>query len=106
MRPLLFLGAISVALALPTQVLASCGSAVCTVNTSWDVHGAWLETGARLDLRFESIKQDQPRAGRRDLAVGGVPRHHDEGLTENHNLVGTFDYTFNQDWGVKAQVAM
>ena len=90
------------ALLAPFTASASCGSAFCTVNTSWDVHGAWLEPGARLDLRFESIKQDQPRTGRRDLAVGEVHRHHDEVLSENRNLVGTFDYTFNQDWGLTA----
>jgi hypothetical protein len=94
------------ALSLPTQALASCGSAFCTVNTSWDVHGAWLEPGARLDLRYESIRQDQPRTGRRDLAVGEVRRHHDEVLTENRNLVGTLDHTFNQDWGVNAQLPL
>jgi hypothetical protein len=94
------------ALLLPTQASASCGSAFCTVNTSWDVHGAWLEPGARLDLRFESIKQDQPRAGRKDVAVGEIPRHHDEVLTENRNLVGTFDYTFDQDWGLNAQLPL
>jgi outer membrane putative beta-barrel porin/alpha-amylase len=106
MKPLSLLGAISLALSLPTQALASCGSAFCTVNTSWDVHGAWLEPGARLDLRYESIRQDQPRAGRRDIAVGEIRHHHDEVLTENRNLVGTVDYTFNQDWGVNAQLPL
>src|SRR5437660_12837873 len=100
MRPLLLLGAISVALALPTQVLASCGSAFCTVNTSWDAHGAWLEPGARLDLRYESIRQDQPGTGRRNLAVGEIPHHHDEVLTQNRNLLATLDYTLNQDWAL------
>jgi hypothetical protein len=106
MKSLLLLSAVALALSLPAQALASCGSAFCTVNTSWDVHGAWLEPGARLDLRFESIKQDQPRAGRKDVAVGEIPRHHDEVLTENRNLVGTFDYTFNQDWGLNAQLPL
>jgi hypothetical protein len=98
---------VSGALALaPLTAAASCGSAFCTVNTSWDVHGAWLEPGARLDLRFESITQDQPRTGRRDLAVGEIRRHHDEVKTENRNLVGSFDYTFNQDWGLNAQLPL
>jgi hypothetical protein len=88
------------ALSLPTQAHASCGSAFCTINTSWDAHGAWLEPGARLDLRYEYIRQDQPRSGTRDVAVGEIRRHHDEVLTVNRNLLGTFDYTFNQDWGV------
>src|SRR3954465_15742867 len=88
------------ALLAPFTASASCGSACSPVNPSWDAPGAWLESGGRLDLRFESIKQDQPRAGKKDIAVGEVPRHHDEVLTENRNLVATYDYTFNEDWGV------
>jgi outer membrane putative beta-barrel porin/alpha-amylase len=83
----------------PLTAAASCGSAFCTINTSWDAHGAWLEPGARLDLRYEYIRQDQPRNGTRDVAVGEIPRHHDEVLTVNRNLLGTFDYTFNENWG-------
>jgi Putative MetA-pathway of phenol degradation len=99
-RPLL-LGALLLA---PFTAAASCGSAFCTVNTSWDAHGAWLEPGARLDLRYESIRQDQPRTGTRNIAIGEVPRHHDEVLTVNRNLLSTVDYTFNQDWGVNVLV--
>ena len=72
---------------LPVAASASCGSAFCTINTSWDAHGAWLEPGARLDLRYESIRQDQPRSGKTDVGVGQVPRHHDEVLTVNRNLL-------------------
>lgn len=104
MRSLSLLSAIAMALSLPTQAHASCGSAFCTINTSWDAHGAWLEPGARLDLRYEYIRQDQPRSGTRDVAVGEIRRHHDEVLTVNRNLLGTFDYTFNQDWGVSVLV--
>src|SRR5256885_13704493 len=99
-RPLL-LGALLLA---PFTAAASCGSAFCTVNTSWDTHGAWLEPGARFDLRYESIRQDQPRAGRKNVGVGEIPQHHDEGLTENRNLIGTVDYSFNADWGANAQL--
>lgn len=41
------------------------------VNTSWNVQGVWTEPGARFDLRFEYIDQDQPMAGRRKVGVGG-----------------------------------
>src|SRR5690242_9215732 len=85
---------------LPLAASASCGSAFCTINTSCDAHGAWLEPGARLDLRYESIRQDQPRSGRSDVGVGEIRRHHDEVLTVNRNLLASLDYTLNQDWGV------
>jgi hypothetical protein len=89
---------------LPVAALASCGSAFCSINTSWDAHGAWLEPGARLDLRYESIRQDQPRSGRKDIGVGEIHRHHDEVLTLNRNLLAALDYTVNQDWGVNLLV--
>ena len=101
MRKFSLMGALALA---PLTAAASCGSAFCTVNTSWDAHGAWLEPGARFDLRYESIRQDQPRTGTRNIAVGEIPRHHDEVLTVNRNLLGTIDYTFNQDWGVNVLV--
>jgi hypothetical protein len=101
MKKLCLLGAL---LSAPLTAAASCGSAFCTVNTSWDAHGAWRDPGWSLDLRYESIRQDQPRRGTGDVDIGEIPRHHDEVLTRNHNLLGTLDYTFNPDWGVNLQV--
>ena len=92
------------AAAAPMSASASCGSAFCTTNTNWDVHGAWTEPGARLDLRYEYINQNQPMAGSRKISVGEIPRHHDEVYTKNRNWLGALDYTFNQDWGVNALV--
>jgi len=97
MKQLYLAGALALA---PLTAAASCGSAFCTINTSWDAHSGWLEPGARFDLRYEYIQQDQPRSGTRSVAVGEIPRDHDEIKTINRNLFGTFDYTFNQDWGV------
>jgi hypothetical protein len=86
--------------AVPFSAFASCGAAFCSVNTAFDVQGAWTGPGARFDLRHESIRQDQPRTGSRRIAVGQVPRHHDEASTRNRNWIANFDYTFNPDWGV------
>ena len=99
----LCLGAMLIA---PLTAAASCGSAFCTINTSWDAHGAWREPGWSLDLRYESIRQDQPRTGTRDIAVGEAPQHHDEVRTANRNLLGALDYTFDQDWGVNLLVPL
>src|SRR5260221_2622930 len=82
------------------QAMASCGSAFCLVNTSWDTHGAWSEPGFRLDLRYESIRQDRLQEGRRKVAPGEVPRDHDEVETKNQNWVAGLDYTVNADWGI------
>ncbi|HEX2566253.1 MAG TPA: transporter [Burkholderiales bacterium] len=83
---------------------ASCGSAFCTLNTNWDVQGAWTEPGLKLDLRYEYIRQDQPQTGTRQVPVGEIPRHHDEVSTANRNWIAALDYTLSPDWALNAQV--
>ena len=83
---------------------ASCGSAFCMVNTNWNLHGFAPETGLRVDLRYEYIKQDQVMTGSDRIAIGQIPRHHDEVKTISRNLLGEFDYTINKDWGVTATI--
>ena len=101
MKKLCLTGAMLLA---PLTAAASCGSAFCTINTSWDAHGAWREPGWSADLRYESIRQDQPRHGTSNAGVGEIARHHDEVLTQNRNYLGALDYTFDQDWGVNLLV--
>ncbi len=83
---------------------ASCGSAFCLLNTNWSAQGVWTEPGWRADLRYEYIDQDQPRTGTRDVAVGEIPRHHDEVSTLNRNLFATLDYGFSPEWGASVTV--
>lgn len=90
----------AVLLVIPVFVQASCGSAFCSVNTAFDVQGAWTEPGARLDLRYESINQNQPRSGSAKVGVGRIPRHHDEVGTQNRNWLANLDYAFDSKWGV------
>ena len=90
--------------ALAFDAAASCGSAFCLVNTDWSVQGAYTESGVRFDLRYESIDLDQPRHGRDRVAVGEIPRHHDEVETRNHNLVGTLDWNLSPAWGLSLAI--
>lgn len=83
---------------------ASCGAAFCLVNTQWGVQGIWHEPGLRADLRYETIEQDQPRTGTRNVAVGEIPAHHDEVRTRNRNLLATFEYGVSQDLGLSLVV--
>lgn len=83
---------------------ASCGSAFCLVNSNWNLHGPVAEPGLRVDLRYEYLDQDQPRAGAHAVKVGEVHRHHDEVFTVNRNWLASFDYTFDQDWGLSLTV--
>jgi hypothetical protein len=93
--------------ALPITAIdahAGCGSAFCSLNTNWSAQGAWTETGGRFDLRYEFIDQDQPRAGTENVAVGQIPRDHDEVRTINRNIIAGFDYTFDPNWGIGVQL--
>jgi hypothetical protein len=96
----------AVACGIAAEAAASCGSAFCMVNTSWNVQGAWTEPGSRLDLRFEYIDQDQPRAGSREVGVGEIHKHHDEIRTLNRNWLATYDYAFGEAWGVSATLPL
>lgn len=94
----------SLSTAVPMSVEGSCGAAFCTLNTSWESQGVAGEPGLRLDLRYEYIDQDQPRAGRREVEVGEIPRDHSEQRTLNRNLITTLSYAPNADWGFSAQI--
>ncbi|MEJ8835390.1 transporter [Ramlibacter sp. AN1133] len=78
---------------------ASCGSAFCSVNSDWASDALGLAEGAVLDLRYESIHQDQPRTGSRRIGVGEIPRHHDEVSTANRNLLANYSRSFASGWG-------
>lgn len=79
---------------------AGCSAGFCAVNTDWDAQGLWAKPGARLDLRYEYMDQDQPRHGTDDVAVGELARHHDEIRTLNRNLVAALDVNFDAHWGL------
>lgn len=81
---------------------ANCGSAFCTVNTDWSVQGIYAEPGARAELRYEYIKQDQNRAGSTRVAPGDIPSDHEELSTLNQALFATFAYNFASGWGISA----
>jgi hypothetical protein len=80
---------------------ASCGSAFCVLNTSWDMQTASMEPGvARLDLRYEFIDQKQLRSGSSSISAADVTEDVLEQRTINRNLLATIDYTISPAWGV------
>ena len=96
--------AVLVAAATPSAVQASCGTAYCTVNTDWNVQGVYAEPGARVELRYEYLDQNQLRSGSSRTSASDDPQHHDEVYTRNQGLYATFDYNFASGWGVSAVV--
>lgn len=85
---------------MQAQAYASCGSAACTINTQWDQ--GKQQPGLMLDLRYEYIDQDQLREGLNKTSNGAGEAL--EKRTINRNLIGTLDYTFNENWGVAFSV--
>lgn len=104
----LILGAGAV-LATPSAV-AGCGSAFCTLNTTWDVQDLSRGSGSTvLDLRYEFIRQDRLRTGHRTITRDKATALDDEAAeqyTYNRNLVATIDHTFSSRWGVTAQLPL
>lgn len=84
----------------PSLAFASCGSAFCTVNSNWTSESATTEAGSVFDLRYEYINQNQPRAGSNNVAVGQIPRDHDEVSTANRNFLATYSHTFDSGFGI------
>ena len=100
--PLLMGGVLAVASAQMAQ--ASCGASFCSINTNWNMQGAAVEPGWRLDLRTEYIDQDQPMTGSSDVNVGQIRRHHDEVKTRNRNVLAALDYAVNDRLGFSVTV--
>ncbi|HEX5055541.1 MAG TPA: hypothetical protein VFX02_03500 [Gammaproteobacteria bacterium] len=98
--PLVLLGMV------PTYACASCGSAFCTLNTRWDVQGAWTEPGTRFDFRFEYVDQDQLRHGTDEIEADVIPQHHDEIRTINRNALLTLDHAFSEEWSLSATLPL
>ena len=94
------LGAAALFALLAPAAHASCGTAFCSLSSDWGALSGAPEEGSSFDLRYEYIKQDQPRAGSRRVGVGEIRGHHDEVRTDNRNLIATYRHTWASGWGV------
>ena len=82
---------------------ASCGSAVCLINTNFEIQSPGAEAGqGRVDLHFEYIKQDRLRSGSHTISAADDTADTLELETINRNFVATLDYVFSERWGVTA----
>lgn len=103
MNTLRHIGIVALLLFGAPAAYASCAANFCAVNLT---HTTPDSAGTHLDLRFEYIDQDQPRAGRERVNVGAVPSHHDEVRTINRNLIATLDMNLNPDWALSLQAPL
>lgn len=104
-KPILISAACISALLLSTAQ-ASCGSAVCSINTNIETQGRLAMGETRVGLRFEFIDQDQPRAGRRAVSVGEIRRHDDEVRTINRNYFASVDHSLTPSWDLSVQAPL
>jgi hypothetical protein len=92
--------------ALASCAQASCGSAFCSINSDWTSDTLGLGDGSVLDVRYEHIRQDQPRTGSRRIGVGAIRHHHDEVRTTNQNLLVNYTRSFASGWGYSLVVPL
>jgi len=79
---------------------ASCGSAVCSINTNWDEHSA-SRPGWTADLRYSYSRADQLRSGSNKIAADTAFDGEVENLsTLNKIVTATVDYTHDDHLGV------
>jgi len=91
--------------AVPQNAFASCGSAFCSINTQWDVQGVTANSGTQIGLRYESIKQDQLRAGRDKVSINDLSGvEHAEIETKNQNWLLNVDHAINATWGISVVI--
>jgi hypothetical protein len=98
--------AAALAALLPSLAAASCGASFCAVNSNWTAESALAEAGNAFDLRYESLRQDQPMIGSRKLAVGEIHAHHDEVSTENSNAVLRYSHSFGNGFGMEVSASV
>ena len=103
-RPLSMACVLALIPCLSTPALASCGSAFCSLVTTYDALGIQMQQGFRFDLRGEYLNQETLRSGRQKVSPFGEPDTEAELQTLNRNLVATFDYSWLPQWGVEVTV--
>jgi len=83
-----------------TSADASCGAASCNLLNDRFALGTWDHAGWSVDLRLESVVQDQLRQGTQNISPDDLPEDEEavERHTRNLNLVTTLDYAMSPQW--------
>jgi len=89
---------------LSNNVLASCGSTACSINTNWDEHSA-SQPGLTIDLRVSTSTADVLRSGSNKINADTTNQGEVENLsTVNTIVTAGIDYTVDEHWGVALNV--
>jgi len=101
---ILALGAI-----LPSSAVFACASCGCTLNSDWGAQGLSSTPGWSLDVRYDTLNQNQLRTGTGSISAANAantpnPTTGDlaelEKYTNNQYLTTTLDYNHGDSWGV------
>lgn len=92
-----------------TRVLASCGSAFCTLNTHWDAQGLRNNDSLRVDLRYSYARADELHRGSSKIAPA-LPSNAGKEIenlrTINQILNLGVDCAINSKWNVAIGVPL
>jgi hypothetical protein len=104
---------LALAAALPSSAALACASCGCTLNSDFGSQGLSTTSGWSLDVRYDTLNQNQLRAGTGSIsaanaahvtnaATGGPAEV--EKFTDNKYLTTTLDYSDGNTWGVSVVV--
>ncbi|WP_374568438.1 transporter [Ideonella sp.] len=87
---------------------ASCGAASCNLLNDRFALGTWDHAGWSVDLRLESVVQDQLRRGSQNISPDDLPEDEEavERHTRNLNLVTTLDYAVSPQWAFSLRLPL
>jgi len=102
------LGAAATLIALTPTAQASCGATSCNLLNDRFALGTWEHPGWSVDLRLESITQDQLREGTKKISPSELPPGEEaiERHTRNLNLITTLDYAASREWSFSLRLPL
>jgi hypothetical protein len=93
----------------PSSAVFACASCGCTLNSDWGSQGLASAAGWTLDLRYDTLNQNQLRTGTGTISATDAANTTDtatgdlaevESYTNNRYLTATLDYNQGSTWGV------
>ena len=106
--------ALAMAAILPSGAAFACASCGCTLNSDFGTQGLSTSSGWSLDLRYDTLNQNQLRKGTGTISAteaGATPNPTSPGdnaevekFTDNKYLTATLDYNNGDSWGVSVSV--
>lgn len=99
--------------ALPASAAFACASCGCTLSSDWGAQGLSSATGWSIDIRYDTLNQDQLRSGTSTVAAAAASqtinptngnRAEVEKYTNNQYLTTTLDYNQGDTWGVSVSL--